>query len=298
MASPEFHALQERLASQPPPPPPADLDEQRARIDTSMAALPLAEGSEAEEVEAGGVPSIWVRPVGAGPDTPVIVYLHGGGFRLASAVAYRSYGSHLAAATGARVLLVDYGLAPEHPFPEGLEDVVSAYRWVLAEGTPAGKVVLAGDSAGGNLAAAAVLALKERSLPLPAGAVCCSPWVDLTNGADTYRTRADVDRLFSLASATEAAELYLGGGDPRRPLVSPVFGDWSGAPPLLIQVGDAEVLLDDAARLAEAARAAGVEVAHHVYPEMPHIWQMSYPAFPEAVDAVAEIAGFVARCTG
>jgi acetyl esterase/lipase len=296
MASKEFYALQERLAAAPQPPPPANLDELRARIDANMSGLPLAEGTSATEVDAGGVHAILCTREGGDGD-PVFVYFHGGGYRLASALAYRAYGSHLAKACEARVLLVDYRLAPENPFPAAVDDAVAAYQWVLQQGTPAGRVVIGGDSAGGGLAAALLLALRDRGIALPAGGVCLSPWVDMTLTAGSYESRGTVDKLFSLASAEEASKLYLAGHDPKDPLVSPVFGSWSGMPPLLIQVGDAEVLLDDAAQLASVAAAAGVDVEHHVYAEMPHVWQMSYPAYPEAVDAVEQIAVFVRRVT-
>ena len=157
--------------------------------------------------------------------------------------------------------------------------------------------MVAGDSAGGGLVASLVLVARAEGLPLPAGVVCSSPWADLTVSAASYETNADTDRLFSHESATTAAATYLDGHDPSDPLVSPVFGDWTGGPPMLVQVGDVEVLLDDALRLAARAHDAGVDVTLHVEPEMPHIWPMSYPAFPEAVAAVDEIAAFVHRVT-
>jgi acetyl esterase/lipase len=296
MASPEFHALQEKMAAAPPPPPPASIQELRDRIDANMGQLPLADGTSAAEVDANGVRSILCTRDGGDGD-PVIVYFHGGGFRIASALAYRAFGTHLAKAASARVLLVDYRLAPENPFPAAVEDTLSAYQWVLDQGTAASQVVVAGDSAGGGLTASLLLAAKDRGLPLPAGAVCLSPWVDLTNSAFTYDSRREADKMFSKASADEARSLYLGDHDPQDPLASPVFGQWSGMPPLLILVGDAEVLLDDAAQLASVAAAAGVDVEHHVYAEMPHVWPISYPAFPEAVDAVTQVAEFVQRVT-
>jgi epsilon-lactone hydrolase len=295
MASDEFHALADRMASAPPPPADESLDDQRARIDATMSQLPVAEGVEARAVDVAGVPAIECRPSDLGADGPVVLYLHGGGFRIASALAYRSYTSHLAAAIGARVVSLDYRLAPEHPFPGALDDCVDAYTALLEEGVAADRLVVAGDSAGGGLAASLVLAARDRGLPAPAGIVCCSPWADLTVSAASYVTNADVDRLFSHGAASTAATMYLAGHDPTDPLVSPVFGDWTGAPPVLVQVGDVEVLLDDALRLAAVAGDAGVDVTLTVAPEMPHIWPMSYPAFPEAVEAVEEIADFVRR---
>lgn len=296
MASKEFQEFQQRMAAAPQPPPPANVQELRARIDASMGNLPLAEGTSAKEIDAGGVPAIVVTR-DAGQDDPTFLYFHGGGYRIASALAYRSYGSHLASACKARVVLVDYRLAPENPFPAAVDDAVASYRWLLDDGVPANRIILGGDSAGGGLTAALLLAAKQQGLPLPAGAVCLSPWVDLTITADSYDTRKDTDKMFGREAALAARELYLGDHDPTDPLASPVFGEWSGMPPLLIQVGDTESLLDDAARLAATAAAAGVDVEHHVYPDMPHVWQLNYPAYPEAVDAVNEIAAFIARVT-
>ena len=284
------------MAARPVPPPPADIAEQRSRIDEAMAQMPLAEGTVAEPFVRSGVPGIECRPVDMADDAPIVLYFHGGGFRIASALAYRSYGSHLAAVLGARVLLVEYRLAPEHKFPKAVDDCFAVWESLLAEGVDTGRIVIAGDSAGGGLAASVTMHALADGV-LPAGVICCSPWVDLTITADTYDTNAESDKLFSRTSAEEAAPAYLGGADPMNPIASPLFGDWDGAPPLLILVGDAEVLLDDSRKLAEVAKAAGVDVTLSVYPEMPHIWTMSYPAFPEAVEGVTEMAEFVARVT-
>lgn len=288
--------MQEAMAARPVPPPPADIVEQRSRIDEAMAQLPLAEGTVAEPFIRSGVPGIECRPVDLVDDAPILLYFHGGGFRIASALAYRSYGSHLAAVLGARVLLVDYRLAPEHKFPKAVDDCFAVWESLLAEGIDTGRIVIAGDSAGGGLAASVTMHALADGV-LPAGVICCSPWVDLTVTADTYDTNAESDKLFSRTSAEEAAPAYLGAADPSHPIASPLFGDWNGAPPLLILVGDVEVLLDDSRRLADVASAAGVDVTLSVYPEMPHIWTMSYPAFPEAVEGVTEMAEFVARVT-
>ena len=296
MASKEFHAVQEAMAARPVPPPPADIAEQRSRIDEAMAQIPLAEGTVSEPFVRSGVAGIECRPVELADNAPIVLYFHGGGFRIASALAYRSYGSHLAAVLGARVLLVEYRLAPEHKFPKAVDDCFAVWESLLAEGIDTGRIVIAGDSAGGGLAASVTMHALADGV-LPAGVICCSPWVDLTITADTYDTNAESDKLFSRTSAEEAAPAYLGGADPMNPIASPLFGDWDGAPPLLILVGDAEVLLDDSRKLAEVAKAAGVDVTLSIYPEMPHIWTMSYPAFPEAVEGVTEMAEFVSRVT-
>ena len=296
MASAEFHALQERLASQPPPPPPASLQELRDRIEAAQGALPLADGTTRADVELGGVRCVILTPDAGW--TATILYMHGGGFRLASANAYASFGSRLAAASGARVVLVDYRLAPEHPFPAAAEDSLAVYGALLADGTDPASVVVAGDSAGGGLTMSVLVGARDRGMPLPAGGAPLSPWADLTNSGESYVTRADADKLFSMASATEAAALYLNGADPTHPLASPGLADLAGLPPLLIHVGDAEVLLDDARNLAARAEAAGIDVSFRIFPEMPHVWHLAYPAYPEAVDAVEEIVAFVRRVTG
>jgi monoterpene epsilon-lactone hydrolase len=191
--------------------------------------------------------------------------------------------------------VVDYRLAPENPFPAGLDDGLAAYRWVLEKGVPSTRIVIAGDSAGGGITASLLLAAKQNGLALPAGGMCLSPWVDLTNTASSYTSNAASDVMFGKASADEAAALYLQGHDPRDPLVSPVFGNWAGGSPMLVINGSIESLYDDADRLTEVAKAAGVDVEHTVYPGMPHVWQTSYPAFPEAVTAVEQMAAFMAR---
>ncbi|TML06711.1 MAG: alpha/beta hydrolase [Actinobacteria bacterium] len=296
MASKEFTAFQEKMASNPVPPPPKDIQELRARIDGAMGQLPLAGGTTAVAVSANGVDA-FLEIRDGGDDDPLVIYFHGGGYRIASALAYRAYCSHFAARAGARVLNVHYRLAPEDPFPAAVDDALSAYQWALDNGTPASRIVLAGDSAGGGLTAAALVAIRDRGLAAPAGGICLSPWVDLTNTSATYTSRATADKMFSLASATEAAGLYLQGQDPKAPLASPVFADLSGLPPLLILVGDAEVLLDDSRTLAERASAAGVPTELFVYAEMPHVWMLNYPAYPEAAQAFDQMASFVARVT-
>jgi len=296
MASEQFVAFQQKMASNPVPPPAKDIVELRSRIDGAMGQLPLADGTSAVAVDANGVDAFLEKRDG-GDNDPLVIYFHGGGYRIASALAYRAYCSHFAARAGVRVLNVHYRLAPEDPFPAAVEDAVSAYQWALANGTPASRIVLAGDSAGGGLTAAALIAIRDRGLETPAGGICLSPWVDLTNTSETYTSRASADKLFSLASATEASGLYLQGQDPKLPLASPLFADLAGLPPLLILVGDAEVLLDDSRMLAARASDAGVPNELFVYPDMPHVWMLNYPAYPEAAQAFDQMAAFVSRVT-
>jgi acetyl esterase/lipase len=274
-----------------------ELLELRRSAEKLMGALPLAVGVEVTEIDADRVRVLECARVGAS-DQAVLLYFHGGGYRLGSADVFRGYGTHLASACRARVLLVDYSLAPEHPFPAALTEATRVYRWLIDSGLPAGRLVVGGDSAGGGLAAALLLEIAARGLPRPAGGVLLSPWADLRNTADSFRSRASTDAMFSLASATEAARLYLAGHPATDPLVSPVLGDWTGAPPILVHVSDAEVLRDDAENLRRAAHAAGVDVRCHVFAGMPHVWHLGIPHQAAAVEAVREIAAFIARVAG
>lgn len=296
MPSIEFLAHREQNAANARAPAWDDVRTWRSRIDSAMGQLPMAEGTFATPVYANGVEA-FLQQRENGSDDPLLVYFHGGGYGIASALAYRAYCSHLVQRAGVRVLNVNYRLAPEDPFPAAVEDALTAYEWVLSEGTPPSRVVIGGDSAGAALTVAGLVVTRDRSLPLPAGGVCLSPWVDLTNTATTYATRAETDTMFSLASARAAAALYLQGHDARDPLASPVFADLTGLPPLLILAGDAEVLLDDAHKLASTAAGAGIRAELFVYPDMPHVWMLDYPAYPEAAMAFDQIAAFVARVT-
>lgn len=296
MASREFEELQAKLREAPAPPEGESLTQLRARIDASLGALPLADGVSVESVDAAGVPALSLAGANAGA-APWLVYFHGGGYRIGSALAWRAYASQLAAAVSANVLLVDYRLAPEAPFPAAVDDALAAFRWLVSEGRDPRCIVLAGDSAGGGLALAALVALRDAGDPRPAAGVLLSPWADLTNRAATFETNAASDRLFSRDQAMAAASLYLQGHEATDPLASPVFANFEGLPPLLVHASKDEVLLDDARTIIARAEQARVDVASSIVPEMPHVWHMSVPAFPEAVVAVDEIANFVARTT-
>ena len=223
----------------------------------------------------------------------VILYLHGGGYVAGSAATHRPITAALARLARRRVFSLDYRLAPEHPFPAALEDAVAAYEWVLSRGIAPGQVVIAGDSAGGGLTVATLLALRERGLPRPAGGVCISPWVDLTNSAPSYTSKAAVDPIVTQEGIGLMTRAYIGTGDPKQPLVSPLYADLRSLPPLLIHVGSDEVLLDDAVGLAERARAAGVDVKLEEWPAMIHVWHWFLPMLDEAERAIAGIGVFV-----
>ena len=210
-----------------------------------------------ERVCAGGVDGEWISPANV-PEDNAILYFHGGGFRLGSVTSHRDLMAQIALAGGCRVLAINYRLAPEHRFPAALDDALAAYGWMLDRGLKSENVAFAGDSAGGNLVLAAMLALRERGLPLPVSAVLMSPWTDLAATGSSYVSRAEADPIHQRSMILALAKNYLGGqGDPCDPLVSPLYADLAGLPPLLIQVGDRETVLDDSVMFAEKARAAG-----------------------------------------
>jgi monoterpene epsilon-lactone hydrolase len=262
------------------------LEERRALMDSFGQEAP--DGTSVTAVDAGGVPAEWVVAPAADPDR-VILYLHGGGYSLGSLDSHRRLVAHLSIEAKARVLNVDYRLAPEHPYPAAVDDAVAAYRWLLGQGVSADRIAISGDSAGGGLTLATLLALKDAGDPLPAAAVPLSPWTDLEGTGDSMRTRAAADLMIQPARLKETADLYANGADLRQPQLSPLHGDYAGLPPLLIQVGDAEVLLDDATRVAAIAEAAGVSVTLEVWDEMPHVFQAFVGLLPESDRAVARI---------
>jgi acetyl esterase/lipase len=268
-----------------------------------LAALRAGMGSRREpkdkrvklvRVKAGGVPCEWVMAPGADPDLRLL-YLHGGGFVSGSGGFYLTLAAHLSAAAGCAVLLPDYRLAPEHRFPAGVEDCVRAHQWMVANGpagpAPARATFIAGDSAGGCLTLATLLALRDRKLKLPACGIPLSPVTDLTLASESLKTVHDP--IISAKTMPVFRDHYLGKADPRDPLASPVFGDYRGLPPLLIQVGEHEMLRDDSVRVARKARADGIGVRLEVWPGMFHVFQSHEPLLPEAREAFARMAEFM-----
>src|SRR5262245_56514447 len=242
-------------------------------------------------VLAGGVDAEWIVPADA-PADKAILYFHGGGFRLGSIASHRDLIARLAQASGTRVLAINYRLAPEHRFPAALEDALAAYDWVREQGLKPENIVLAGDSAGGNLVLTTMLSLRDRGEPLPAAGVLMSPWTDLAASGESYQSRAAADPIHQRPMILALAKAYLGeNGDFRNPLASPLYADLSGLPPLLIQAGDRETVRDDATMLAEKAKAAGVDTELQVWDGLIHVFQM-FPEIPQAREAVAAIAAF------
>ena len=253
---------------------------------TARARLPAAVTRQA--VSADGVPCEWLIPQDSPPDQ-ALVYLHGGGFVYGVTPQHIALVAHLARRMDIRALIVDYRLAPEHPFPAALDDCAAAYRWLLSRGVSPQNTVLAGDSAGGNLSLTTMMKLRDGGEPLPAAAACLSPVADLSERRSPARFK---DPLLPLRAARFYSASYVAQGNAQDPLISPVYGDWHGLPPLLVHVGEEEMLLDDATRITAAARAAGVHVRLETYPRMRHVWQL-FPELPQAVASLDDIARFL-----
>jgi epsilon-lactone hydrolase len=280
-----------------PPPDSLTLAERRAQYERAERAFPVPPEVTVTRVTAPVAPAEWLVPASTRREV-VVLYLHGGGYVIGSPRSHRHLAAAIAGAGLARALLLDYRLAPEHPFPAALDDAVAAYRWLLDQAIRPGRLVIAGDSAGGGLAVATLVALRDRGLPLPAAGVCISPWVDLTCRAASYARNAAVDPIVRPGIVAEMAQAYLAGADPTTPLASPLWADLRGLPPLLIQVGSDEVLLDDATELAERGTAAGVETTLEVAPRMVHVWHWFLPMLDEAQTAIDRIGAFIKARVG
>jgi len=252
-----------------------------------------------EEVDADGVPAgwSWLAPGDRGAG-PVVMVFHGGGFIVCSMRTHRLLGAQVGAAAGGRALVVGYRLAPEHPFPAAVEDCAAAYRWVLQTGIAPERIVWFGDSAGGNLCCSALLLARSQGLGCPAALVMVSPAPDLTFSGDSNRSHRDRDPFSRIDNPSRMLEYYLRGADPKDPLASPVYGDLSGFPPMLIMVGPDETHVDDSRTLAETARAAGVEVTFELVDGAFHTWLNYAGTVPEADESIERIGRFIASHAG
>ncbi|WP_020419189.1 alpha/beta hydrolase [Amycolatopsis sp. ATCC 39116] len=266
--------------------------ETRRMFEAIHADLPVPDDVRLSETRLGAVPALAAEPAGAARDA-AILYLHGGAYVVGSSRSARAVVAALAAQAGCRAVAADYRLAPEHPFPAAVGDALAAYRALLDQGIDPGRLALAGDSAGGGLAIATLVAARDEGLPLPAAAAVFSPWADLTLSAGSLISKADADPALTARSLSTRAADYLGGQDPRTPLASPVFADLTGLPPLLIQAGTAEILLDDAVGLAAAAARADVDVDLQIRAEMPHVWQTFAAFLDEGRQALTAAAAFL-----
>ncbi|WP_157391373.1 alpha/beta hydrolase [Nocardia terrae] len=292
----EFIAGFERRRANRPATRPS-IEEMRANFLPAGKRYDLPEDVRVSEVSAAGVPAYWVDAPGVATDR-VLVYVHGGGFTLGSLASHGELAARLGRAAGVRVLFPEYRLVPEHPFPAAGEDIGALWRWLREEqGLPASSIALAGDSAGANLIASLLLALRDAGAELPAAAVLLSAVTDLTGSGASMTERDGQDPIFTPAMINGISAEYLAGADPRNPAASPLFGDLTGLPPLLVQVGSAELVLSDSERFAASARTAGVEVTLNVGDGLPHFY-VSMRETPEAAAATDEIAEFLRKHLG
>jgi acetyl esterase/lipase len=295
MLSPQAEAIHQRMrdakANAPSPAPEVTIEYARERSIEFGAGTTQPEGVTNERVDANGVVAEWVQPAGADPSR-VMMYFHGGGYTYGAMRSHTRLVGHMVKAAGCWGLNIDYRLAPEHPFPAAIEDGLAAYEWLLGRGVEGRHIALSGDSAGGGLALGLALKIRDSGHPLPGAIVPLSPWIDLANNRKPLDDPSR-DLLQTQETTDRCAEYYLQGHDPYDPYVSALYGDWAGMPPLYIQIGDADMLLDDSRRMAERAREAGVDVRLDVLPDMQHVPQIWAGVMPEADEAIARIGDYL-----
>ncbi len=290
MPSREIQAVRDLIASFPDTES-LSVQELRAVYEGMGQSFPLPADLIVEPIVVNGINAEWVRAADASHET-VVLYLHGGGYIIGSPTSHRHLIAAISQAAGASVLALDYRLAPEHAFPVAVEDATAAYRWLLEQGIAARQMVIAGDSAGGGLTVATLTALRDEGVQLPAGGVCISPWVDLSNSAESFITKAETDPICTADMLNGMAQGYLQGQDAKTPLASPLYAELQGLPPVLIQVGTEEVLLDDSIHLERRLKEAGVKVTLEVCDEMIHVWQFFHPMLKEGREAINRIGEF------
>jgi phosphinothricin tripeptide acetyl hydrolase len=269
-----------------------DIAGQRARMDKLSEYFPVADGTEVEPATVGGIKGEWVRARHARRDT-ALLYLHGGGYVVGSSKSHRHIAAAISEASRLSVFCADYRMAPEHPFPAAVDDALAAYQGLIGLGISHVKIAIAGDSAGGGLTLATLLAARDKGLPMPACAVAISPWADLSQSGEAYRTRMSRDPMITKAGLDAMSAAYLAGADAKTPLASPAFADFKGLPPILIQVGTEEALHSDAEAVAARADAAGVEVSFESWAGMMHVWHAFHPILSEGRDAIARIGAYL-----
>jgi acetyl esterase/lipase len=290
MAGPEIEKLK-RILREKAVPSGASITLEQRRQGMEKIAFKVADDIGVEAVTVAGCAAEWLRApeIQAGR---AILYLHGGGYVMGSPNTHRSLGGEISRAAQAAVLLVDYRLAPEDPFPAAVEDGVASLRWLLDQGFAPHSLAIAGDSAGGGLTVATLVSARNQGLPMPRAAVCISPWSDLTCSNESYQTRAHADPMVT-PDIGRMAGLYLQGAAAQDPLASPNFADLQSLPPLLIHVGRDEVLLDDSIKLDKKAKADGVDSTLEVWEDMIHVWHAFHPMLPEGKQAIARVGAFL-----
>lgn len=272
-----------------------DLEASRNGLEMLSSLTPLAPDVNVEKIMIDGIPAEWVCAPNAAQDR-VFLYLHGGAYIMGSCNTHRSLAAKLSRTTAARVLVPEYRLAPENPFPAAMEDALNCYRWLISTGYNPEQIIIGGDSAGGGLTMSTLLSLKDAGDTLPALVVLLSPWTDLAGTGESMETRAESDPWLSPDAARATPMLYIRDMDPRSPIVSSIYADLEGLPPMIVHVGNDEILLSDSARLVDCAREAGVEVNFKVWDDMWHVFQTF--AIPEANQSIEEIGVFVTSKLG
>jgi monoterpene epsilon-lactone hydrolase len=269
------------------------VEELRADWEKFAESFPASPDVSFEPVNAAGVSAEWVTAPGGASDR-VVLYFHGGGYSVGTLASYRNFTGRLARGTGARLLAVGYRLAPEHPFPAALDDAVASYGWLIDQGIPPNRIALAGDSAGGGLALATAIALRDRGYPRPAAIVAICPSTDLAKEGASVRERAHLDPIVNYESSMAHALRYVGkGGNLKHPLASPLYAELHDLPPILILIGTHECLFDDSSRFAAKAEAAGVEVELDIWEGMIHVWPIFADILPEGREAIEKIGNYV-----
>lgn len=269
-----------------------DVAKERADLEALATFFKALVLYQRQPVTANGVPAEWIRISNILPERAVL-YLHGGSYNAGSIHSHRTIAANTAWAVKAGALLIDYRLAPEHPYPAALQDAAEAYKWLLSQGHRSDEIILAGDSAGGGLAIALLLKLRDQGQPMPAALICYSPWTDLAMTGESYVRNARKDVMVTVDELRQSANLYLGAVDPCTPYASPLYGNAFGFPPTLIQVGSDEILMSDAVRWAEVARTTGVNVSLEVWEGMQHEWQFAASLIPEGRQALEHVTAFV-----
>jgi monoterpene epsilon-lactone hydrolase len=270
------------------------IDEWRSGMESLAKLASLPSKTRVEKITLNSIPAEWICAEDAREDR-IILYLHGGGYNVGSPNTHRELAANISMASGAKVLLPDYRLAPEHPFPSALEDAISVYRWLLDTGLKGKNIAIVGDSAGGGLSIATSISLRDAGELLPASIDCLSPWTDLEMSGKSIKTHAEIDPMLNLQSLKIMASNYIGDADPRSPLISPIHADLKGISPLLIHVGSDEMLLDDSTRIAEKAKKAGVDITLKIYDQMWHAWHLNARLMPEAKNAIEELSSFIRK---
>lgn len=271
------------------------INDSRAALDQFSGLAPLPKDVKLEKIDVGGISAAWMSTPEVVKDK-AILYLHGGGYIEGSITYHKELTQRISRVSKAKVLILDYRLAPEHPFPAALEDSTRTYSWLVdTEGYLPQNIVIAGDSAGGGLTVATLVKLRDEGMALPAAAVCLSPWTDLALTGDSMKEKVHEDPFMTPDDLMFSASMYLGKTDPKNPYASPLYANLKDLPPLCIQVGTAEVLLDDAIRLATRAKEAGVEVQLDIWEDMIHVFQAFAVLAPESQEGIEKIGEFIKK---